>query len=90
MSSHTNHPIIWNEELGVYIYTSEGYNGASTKQTGRVASALSLEHFKVRQLELIVKALANQAEALASQKVVNDMIRKEMTLQNNRRRYYND
>jgi len=60
MNTHTNHPIVWDEEMSVYVYSAQGYNGPSTKKTGRIASDLSLEHFKVRQLELIVKAITEQ------------------------------
>ena len=75
MSTYTTHPIVWDETLNAYVYVSEGYNGQSTKKTGRIASALSLEHFKVRQLELI-------AQALAEQKVVTDDLRKQMSNRN--------
>jgi len=80
MNPHLNQPIIWDEELNAYVYASEGYNGPSTKKTGRIASVLSLEHFKIRQLELI-------AQSLAGQQVVNDMMRKQMSVQNYRTAY---
>lgn len=75
MTLHTNHPIVWNEELGAYVYVSENYTGPSTKATGRIASDVSVQHFIARQLELI-------AESLASQKVVNDNLRKQMSSKN--------
>jgi len=81
MNPHTNHPIIWDESLNAYVYVSEGYNGPSTKKTGRIASALSLEHFKVRQLELI-------AQALEGQGAVNDLMRKQLSIQNYRTAYF--
>lgn len=72
MNEHISHPIVWNEELSAYIYVAENYNGPSTKKSKRIASALSLEHYKVRQLELI-------AQSLAGQKAVNDDIRKQIS-----------
>lgn len=72
MNEHISHPIVWNQELSSYIYVAENYNGPSTKKINRVASALSLEHYKVRQLELI-------AQSLAGQKVVNDDIAKQIS-----------
>jgi len=81
MNNHTNHPIIWDESLSAYVYVSEGYNGPSTKTTGRIASALSLEHYKVRQLELIAKALEGQG-------AVNDLMRKQLSIQNYRTAYF--
>jgi len=81
MSNHTNHPIVWDKELNAYVYVSENYNGPSTKKTGRIASALSLEHYKVRQLELI-------AQALESQGAVNDLMRKQLSVQNYRTAYF--
>lgn len=80
MNPHTNHPIVWDQELNAYVYQAEGYNGSSTKKTGRIASVLSLEHFKIRQLELI-------AQSLAGQQVVNDTMRKQMSVQNYRTAY---
>lgn len=59
MNTHTNHPIVWDEEISAYVYSAQGYNGPSTKKTGRIASALSLEHYKVRQLELIAQSLTS-------------------------------
>jgi len=81
MSNHVNHPIVWDKELNAYVYVSENYNGPSTKKTGRIASALSLEHYKVRQLELI-------AQALESQGAVNDLMRKQLSVQNYRTAYF--
>ena len=72
MTTHVNHPIVWNEELGAYIYVAENYNGPSTKKAGRIASDVSVQHFIARQLELI-------AQSLASQKVINDDLRKQMS-----------
>lgn len=72
MTTHINHPIIWNEELGSYVYAAANYTGPSTKATGRIASDVSIQHFIARQLELI-------AESLASQKVVNDNLRKQIS-----------
>ena len=81
MNPHLNQPIIWDEELNAYVYASEGYNGPSTKTIGRIASALSLEHYKVRQLELIAKALEGQG-------AVNDLMRKQLSVQNYRTAYF--
>jgi len=81
MNNHANHPIVWDKELNAYVYVSENYNGPSTKKTGRIASALSLEHYKVRQLELI-------AQALEGQGAVNDLMRKQLSVQNYRTAYF--
>jgi hypothetical protein len=56
-TSFNYHPISWNEELGAYVYDIQGYNGPSTKKTGRIASDISIQHFIARQLELIAKSL---------------------------------
>lgn len=72
MNTHTNHPIVWDEEISAYVYSAQGYNGPSTKKTGRIASVLSLEHFKVRQLELIVRAITEQ-------KTVNHELEKQLS-----------
>jgi len=80
MSNHTYHPIVWDHELGVYVYKGESYTGPSTKKNHRIASAHSLEHYKVRQLELI-------AQALEGQKVINDLTRKQLSIQNYRTAY---
>jgi len=81
MNNHAHHPIVWDHELGAYVYKGESYSGPSTKKNQRVASAYSLEHYKVRQLELI-------AQALEGQKVVNDLMRKQLTIQNYRTAYF--
>jgi len=81
MNNHVHHPIVWDHELGAYVYKGESYSGPSTKKNQRVASAYSLEHYKVRQLELI-------AQALEGQKVVNDLMRKQLSIQNYRTEYF--
>jgi len=77
----SNHPIVWDHELGAYVYEGESYTGPSTKKNHRIASAHSLEHHKVRQLELI-------AQALEGQKAVNDLTRKQLSIQNYRTAHF--
>lgn len=59
MNFHNNHPIVWNQEMGLFVYAPEGYNGPSTKQSGRVASEISIQHHIARQLEIIANALVS-------------------------------
>ena len=88
MNNHTNHPAVWDHQLGAYVYKGESYSGPSTKKNERIASAYSLEHYKVRQLELIAQALEGLAQALEGQKVVNDLMRKQLSIQNYRTEYF--
>lgn len=62
------HPIYWDEELNAYVYIAKDYNGPSTKKIGRIASAHSLEHFKVRQLEKIADVLKEVIYILSAEK----------------------
>ena len=60
MNSNSFHPIVWNQDIGAYVYVSEGYNGGSTKMSGRIASEASIQHFIARQLEVIALSLLNR------------------------------
>lgn len=60
MNSGSMHPIIWDQEMGAYVYVKEGYTGGSTKKSGRIASEASVQHFIARQLEIIALNLLNR------------------------------
>lgn len=60
MNVNLFHPLVWNEDIGAYVYVSEGYNGGSTRVSGRIASEASVQHFIARQLEIIALNLLNR------------------------------
>jgi hypothetical protein len=53
MTQHPITPIVWDEEMGVYVFSKEAYTGPSTKKNGRIATDFHIQHFIARQLEII-------------------------------------
>lgn len=59
MHSKSVNPIVWDEDMGMFVEHPTNYTGPHTKKSGRIASDTSVQHFIARQLQLIAQSLAS-------------------------------